>query len=394
MTTFTVRATDCPSCETTFPIDPHRVPDEGVHARCSVCWRVFFVNPASELPVFSPEPESLQPEEATGPDGDPDDLPVEAVAPPHSGPESDAAEVPASSELLGDDDLLPADQPPPEDATPMEEDPSEAGWPDERSPSGPEEGPELENLPAVEAGPEESSEEGLDPAAGLENLGLDEVLPPGPEREQSSPHDEALPSWPLPGVESTGPREVGPDADIPVEATGPSEAAPDPSEAGGDVPDPRADSFESAGGPDREEDPPHEPVEHGGEGSAPLTELEETPGETPAPAPPEPVDQGMVAPGEEAREEGRTRGRALFSRRDPHERARRLARVLVSDMIVYHSDRHQRALRDGTLRQEFDEEIEKSWEQYVQQVGPEMAEETDYFREALNDLLARGEAVF
>jgi predicted Zn finger-like uncharacterized protein len=40
-----------------------------------------------------------------------------------------------------------------------------------------------------------------------------------------------------------------------------------------------------------------------------------------------------------------------FGGQDPHARARRLARALVSDMITYHPDRHQRGLREGTLRQ-------------------------------------------
>ena len=36
----------------------------------------------------------------------------------------------------------------------------------------------------------------------------------------------------------------------------------------------------------------------------------------------------------------------------------------------------------------------KSWEEYVAQVGDEMAKTTPYFRNALNDILARGQALF
>lgn len=87
-------------------------------------------------------------------------------------------------------------------------------------------------------------------------------------------------------------------------------------------------------------------------------------------------------------------GGVVFGRRDPHDKARRLARVLVSDMITYHRDRHARSLAGGTLAEDFDEEIRKSWEEYVMQVGRELAEETTYFRDALNEILAGGQEIF
>jgi predicted Zn finger-like uncharacterized protein len=83
-----------------------------------------------------------------------------------------------------------------------------------------------------------------------------------------------------------------------------------------------------------------------------------------------------------------------FGRRDPHEKARRLARVLVSDMIMYNPERHTRALAAGSLREDFDEEIRKSWHEYVEQVGEEIARGTSYFDDALNDILAQGQRVF
>jgi len=84
----------------------------------------------------------------------------------------------------------------------------------------------------------------------------------------------------------------------------------------------------------------------------------------------------------------------VFGKRDPNERAQRLARVLVSDMIAYHPDRHKSSLDAGTLATEFDEEIQKSWNEYVDQVGSELAEGTSYFKDALNQILARGDSVF
>ena len=66
----------------------------------------------------------------------------------------------------------------------------------------------------------------------------------------------------------------------------------------------------------------------------------------------------------------------------------------MSDIVVYHPERRTRSLRQGTLRQEFREEIRKSWDEYVAQVGEQLARGTPYFREALNEILAGGSAVF
>ena len=99
----------------------------------------------------------------------------------------------------------------------------------------------------------------------------------------------------------------------------------------------------------------------------------------------------------EAEGVGRGGGQAgplAFGRQDPHDRARRLARVLVSDMITYNPERHRKALEEGTLQTEFEEEVERSWEEYVEQVGSELAEGTRYFQDALNELLARGRSVY
>lgn len=82
------------------------------------------------------------------------------------------------------------------------------------------------------------------------------------------------------------------------------------------------------------------------------------------------------------------------ARSDPHRRAARLARALVSDIVVYHPERRTRSLRQGTLRQEFREEIRKSWEEYANQVGSDFARQTTYFRDALNEILAEGATVF
>lgn len=76
------------------------------------------------------------------------------------------------------------------------------------------------------------------------------------------------------------------------------------------------------------------------------------------------------------------------------DRAKRLARVLVSDILWYNRERRDAALRDGTLMTSLGEEIKKSWELYKEKVGPEAAHSTNYFKEALNEILANGQQVF
>lgn len=84
----------------------------------------------------------------------------------------------------------------------------------------------------------------------------------------------------------------------------------------------------------------------------------------------------------------------VFGAQDPDTRAHRIARALVSDIIAY-SDRDVDASRAaGSLRADFREDILKSWEEYVEQVGEDFAKSTPFFRDALNDILAKGRSVF
>lgn len=75
-------------------------------------------------------------------------------------------------------------------------------------------------------------------------------------------------------------------------------------------------------------------------------------------------------------------------------RALRLARVLVSDILCYNRDKRDQALIDGNLMAVLGDEIKKSWELYKEKVGPEIAKSTNYFKEALNEILADGQEVF
>ena len=96
----------------------------------------------------------------------------------------------------------------------------------------------------------------------------------------------------------------------------------------------------------------------------------------------------------EPRKTGPLRPVNPFLVQDPKQKARRLARALISDMLVYHPEKRQQGIRDGTLPQLFKDEIEKSWLEYVEQVGREMADGTPFWTEALNEILAGGKKLF
>ncbi len=136
-----------------------------------------------------------------------------------------------------------------------------------------------------------------------------------------------------------------------------------------------------------------------------------------APAPPTspgtvadgaPDDEAAAAPGPDTEpggpaagpsvgppgEESPTSPAPAFGPQDPETRARRLARALVSDMKVYNPEKWEESRGQGTLRAEFRDEILKSWDEYVEQVGERMAKRTPHFRDALNEILAGGERVF
>lgn len=58
-----IRTVRCSSCSTSFPVDPRKVPEEGVDARCSACDAVFFV--AADEAVTNSQDEANFADEAT-----------------------------------------------------------------------------------------------------------------------------------------------------------------------------------------------------------------------------------------------------------------------------------------------------------------------------------------
>ena len=77
-----------------------------------------------------------------------------------------------------------------------------------------------------------------------------------------------------------------------------------------------------------------------------------------------------------------------------HRKAERLGRSLVKDIYLYHKDKVDQGRKDGTLVQLLGEEIKKSWKFYKRQVDPEVLKEKNYFKDALNEIIAEGKEVF
>ena len=69
------------------------------------------------------------------------------------------------------------------------------------------------------------------------------------------------------------------------------------------------------------------------------------------------------------------------------EDPRNLARALVSDILFYNREKRDKGLAEGKVLACLGREIARSWELYKDRVGIQKAIGTDYFREAVNEIL-------
>jgi predicted Zn finger-like uncharacterized protein len=330
----------CPSCSTTFPVDTAKVPAGGVYARCSVCSDIFLVDPASHSETIEPSAPSKDPLPDTFPKSQPVEL-SESVEPSPTGELWEVVEPTEPVESSGAAD-------PPELV--------ESSKP-------------LESSEAVESSDVGESSEGAESSSEV------------PERTQ--------PLWTVEPYEALEPSEAGGAAegfeivDAEPEGGGVNEPAgegapPGESTTAAEATDVVGSSMDPVAEPgEGPEGAPEAPVET----TSSEFEIESAPEPTPAHPEPRSIPPTTIQS-------------FRFGRRDPHEKARRLARVLVSDMIMYNPERHSRAVAADSLREDFEDEISKSWQEYIEQVGEEMARRTTYFHDALNDILAGGKQLF
>ncbi len=121
--------------------------------------------------------------------------------------------------------------------------------------------------------------------------------------------------------------------------------------------------------------------------------------ETPAPAPPPPqVEPPIIvhAPEPMVQTPPAPAPAAQLSEEDKkwHERAKRLAKALASDLVLYNQAKVEQGLKEGTLVQLLGSEIRRSWEYYCQQIPKHIVESTDYFKEQLNKVVGKGKELF
>jgi predicted Zn finger-like uncharacterized protein len=423
----------CPHCESVFPVDPAKVPDEGVRARCTTCGGIFLVEkPAPEAEAADDTARRVAA-----------DAPAWEVAAAASAGMHPPAQVDEHADAAGDVTVA-------EDAVEEVEETAEAvevvddadhgagveeieasafdaAFDDE--PFAP---VEVEEVSADDESAALADDESAAPADddafsafddGFGDIALDQGLateePAADEPaaggaevvdvevEKVEPVSAEGDDWVIETEEPTDtapPIEVAPLDTVEAQVRGFQEEtfeAPPEEGIGRVLPGQEDVEFSGYAGSSAVEEPEaaEEESPAAGTDEDALREADPVEAEAGAATPEieEPVDSGAAPPAEpETAPEPEEAAPAAFrfGRRDPHEKAKRLARVLVSDMITYNADRHARALEAGTIPQDFEEEISKSWTEYVDQVGAEMAQSTDYWRDALNEVLAKGEKLF
>jgi hypothetical protein len=81
----------------------------------------------------------------------------------------------------------------------------------------------------------------------------------------------------------------------------------------------------------------------------------------------------------------------VTDRKDPHERAKRLARLIVGEIVLYHKDKIAVAIRNDTLFEELAKELKEGRNYYEKNVDPSVGSKADYFDQAVVDILVRGQ---
>lgn len=352
----------CPHCRNVYRVDPERVPVTGVRVRCTACAGIFPLRRREG----AEEADAARRHAAAIANGAGDDasFPEQTAAPADGGDVAVAAPPPDPGDVSAD----------------------------------PVAGPSHGEAPAAPAGAGAGAPE---VAAGAE--GGDPAMIPTPPAGDAdvgaTPEAENVAVTAT--ADAAAPAEVSLDADAGAlaatatigTAIAVAAAATDPPVIDRPAVDPPADDLPAddlpADGPSADR-PPADGLSADGppaDGSAADAHPADGPVAARAMDPPASDSPAAGPPASPARG-------AVFGAVDADTRARRLARALISDIVAYHARRRDEALAAGRLRTEFREEILKCWEEYVAQVGEELALRTPHFRDALNEILARGEKVF
>jgi len=333
----------CPECQTVFRVDPARVPGPGVRARCSVCGGIIPITAARSW--------------------------TDDFATRH-----DAASLTSTSrpaELVG----APPSSSPPVGARPVIAD----SGPRVTPPSGAPRSATPARVPLFAPGRRPTPPAGSSAPASV--VPTPQIPAAEPRRVPPATTTNVAPASPTAGVRPPSPTPVRSPSPTPVRQPSRPEAdVPRQPPAGPTVPVSVSNARSTLPAPPSEPTSPSQPVSApqpgprsvaGGESALPGVARPNVTAPTPSKAPINP-----------------------FLANDPNQKAKRLARALVSDMVAYHPQKRDEGMRAGTLKQLFREEIKKSYEEYVEQIGKEFAESTSHFQDALNDVLAGGKKVF
>uniref|UniRef100_A0A7V3ZSY5 Zinc finger/thioredoxin putative domain-containing protein n=1 Tax=candidate division WOR-3 bacterium TaxID=2052148 RepID=A0A7V3ZSY5_UNCW3 len=77
-----------------------------------------------------------------------------------------------------------------------------------------------------------------------------------------------------------------------------------------------------------------------------------------------------------------------------YEKAKRLARILAKDITNYYREKWEMGLKEGNLKEILKEEIKKSWEYYCEKIPEEIRKKTNFFEEAFNEIVGKGQKIF
>lgn len=79
------------------------------------------------------------------------------------------------------------------------------------------------------------------------------------------------------------------------------------------------------------------------------------------------------------------------TQKDPHERAQRLARLIVGEIVLYHKEKIVDAIKNDRLFEDLERELEEARAYYEKNVDPIVRTQTGYFDQAVVDILVKGQ---
>lgn len=72
-----------------------------------------------------------------------------------------------------------------------------------------------------------------------------------------------------------------------------------------------------------------------------------------------------------------------------HDAAKRLARIIISDIALYNQRAIEDGIRNGTVYELLRDEIEEGKKLYESRVPAEISSSTDYYREAIDEFIRK-----